>query len=143
MEAVVADVLHKNDVPPDAVSVDEPPTQMEGLEGVMLHDIDTILKITVAVAELVHPFTGLVTVTVYVPATVTTGFCSVEVNELGPVQLKVTPAVGEFALSCAVESAQVMVSPVAVTPGGVISWFTTTSAKQLSDELNGLVTEKR
>src|SRR5690349_18244471 len=109
----------------------------------MLHDIGTILKITVAVAELVHPLTGLVTVTVYVPATVTTGFCCVEVNEFGPAQLKVTPAVGEFALSCAVESAQVIVSPVAVAPGGVISWFTTTSAKQLSFKLNGFVTEKR
>jgi hypothetical protein len=117
IEAVVADVLHRNEVPPDAVSVDEPPTQIDGLEGVMLQDIGTILKITVAVAELVHPFAGFVTVTVYVPATLTTGFCSVEVNEFGPVQLKVTPAVGELALSCAVESAQVMVSPVAVTPG--------------------------
>jgi hypothetical protein len=52
-----------------------------------------------------------------VPAAVTTGFCCVEVNEFGPVQLNVTPAVAEFALSCAVESAQVMVSPTAVTPG--------------------------
>jgi hypothetical protein len=37
IEAVVAAVLHMNDVPPDAVSVVEPPTQIDGLEGVMLH----------------------------------------------------------------------------------------------------------
>ena len=38
IEAVVAPVLQRNDVPPDAVNVDWPPTQMDGLEGVMLHD---------------------------------------------------------------------------------------------------------
>jgi hypothetical protein len=117
IDAVVAPVLQRNDVPPEAVSVAESPTQIAGLDGEMLHVIGTILKITVAVAELVHPFTGLVTVTVYVPAVFTTGFCSVEVNEFGPVQLYVTFAVGELAVSCAVESAHVMVSPVAVTPG--------------------------
>ena len=37
IEAVVAALLHRNDVPPDAVSVDEPPVQMEGLELAMLH----------------------------------------------------------------------------------------------------------
>ena len=66
-----------------------------------------------------------------------------EVNELGPVQLKVAPDVAEVALSCAVESAHVMVSPMAVTPGCAVSWLTTISAKQLSDELNGFVIEKR
>ena len=37
MEAVVAPVLQRNDAPPEAVSVDEPPTQIEGLELLMLH----------------------------------------------------------------------------------------------------------
>ncbi len=69
---------------------------------------------------LVHPFAGLVAVTVYVPAALTTGFCTVEENEFGPDQLKVTPAVDELALSCAVESWHVIVSPVAVTPGSVL-----------------------
>ena len=36
IEAVVAPVLHRNDVPPDAVSVDEPPLQNEGLVEVIL-----------------------------------------------------------------------------------------------------------
>jgi hypothetical protein len=64
MEAVVAPVLQRNDVPPAAVSVAEPPIQIEESDDVMLHDIGTTLKITVAVAELVHPFVGFVTVTV-------------------------------------------------------------------------------
>jgi hypothetical protein len=143
IDAVVAPVLQRNDVPPEAVSVDEPPTQMEGLEGVMLQDIGTTLKITTAVAELVHPLAGFVTVTVYVPAAFTVGFCCVDENELGPVQLKVTPAVSELAESWAVESEHVIVSPVAVTPGGTVSWITVTSAKQLSDKLNGFVTVNR
>ena len=37
MAAVVAALLHRNDTPPDAVSVDEPPTQMESLGTAMLH----------------------------------------------------------------------------------------------------------
>lgn len=36
MEPVVALVLQRNDTPPDAVSVDEPPAQIDGLEFVML-----------------------------------------------------------------------------------------------------------
>ena len=62
MEAVVAPVLQRNDVPPDAVSVDEPPTQLEGLAGVMLHT-GAGLMITVNEHELVHPLAS-VTVTV-------------------------------------------------------------------------------
>ena len=64
IEAVVADVLQRNDVPPDAVSVDEPPTQNEESETLMLHTGDG-LTLTVAEQELVHPL-ALVTVTVYV-----------------------------------------------------------------------------
>ena len=54
IEAVVADVLHRNETPPEAVSVDEPPIQIEGLELVMLH---TGGGVTVTVTEhvLVHP----------------------------------------------------------------------------------------
>ena len=37
MEAVVALVLHRNETPPEAVSVDEPPTQIAGFELAMLH----------------------------------------------------------------------------------------------------------
>ena len=64
MDAVVAEVLHRNDVPPDAVSVDEPPTQMDGGAGVILQ-VGGGVTITVTEHELVHPFTSL-TVTVYV-----------------------------------------------------------------------------
>ncbi len=62
MEAVVAPVLHKNDVPPDAVSVAEPPTQITGLGQVMLHTGNGF-TVTVVLHELVHPC-AFVTVTV-------------------------------------------------------------------------------
>lgn len=62
MDAVVALLLHKKDTPPDAVSVDEPPTQMEGLEDVMLHT-GAGVTVTVNEHELVHPLAS-VTVTV-------------------------------------------------------------------------------
>jgi len=62
IEAVVAALLHRNDTPPDAVSVDEPPTQTEELEGVMLHT-GAGFTTTVVVHELVQPFAS-VTVTV-------------------------------------------------------------------------------
>src|SRR5215216_4323439 len=64
MEDVVAALLQRNDVPPDAVSVDEPPTQIDGLAGVMLHT-GAGLIVTVVEHELVHPLAS-VTVTVYV-----------------------------------------------------------------------------
>ena len=62
MDAVVAALLHRNDVPPDAVSIDEPPTQMEESETVMLHT-GAGLMVTVAEHELVQPLAS-VTVTV-------------------------------------------------------------------------------
>jgi|ERR1041385_1799934 uncharacterized protein (DUF169 family) len=64
MEAVVAPVLHKNAVPPDAVNVFEPPTQMVRLPQVMLH-CGNGLTVTVVAHELVQP-NAFVTVTVYV-----------------------------------------------------------------------------
>src|SRR5215213_8683687 len=67
--AVVAPLLQRNDVPPDAVSVDEPPMQIDGLEGVMLHT-GTGLTTTVVEQDDVHPLSPLVTVTVYVVVTV-------------------------------------------------------------------------
>ena len=60
--AVVAALLHRNDVPPDAVSVEEPPIQIEGLEGVMLQT-GAGFMVTVVEQELVHPLAS-VTVTV-------------------------------------------------------------------------------
>ena len=55
-------MLHRKDVPPDAVSVDEPPIQIDGFEGVMLH-VGNGFTVTVVEHELVHPC-ALVTVTV-------------------------------------------------------------------------------
>ena len=63
IEAVVAALLHTNDVPPEAVSVDEPPIQMEGLEPVIEHT-GGAFTVTVAAHELVHPLAAFVTVTV-------------------------------------------------------------------------------
>ena len=62
MEAVVAPVLHRKDVPPDAVSVDEPPVHTEESETVMLHT-GIGPTTTVNEHELVQPFAS-VTVTV-------------------------------------------------------------------------------
>ena len=66
MEAVVAPVLHRNDVPPDAVSVDEPLVHMDGFELLILQT-GGWFTISVVEHELVHP---LASVTVYdcVPA---------------------------------------------------------------------------
>src|SRR5689334_24771705 len=63
MEAVVAPVLQRNVVPPDAVSVAVSPLQIAGFEGVMLH-VGAGLTVTVALHELEHPSES-VTVTVY------------------------------------------------------------------------------
>jgi hypothetical protein len=68
IEAVVAPVLHRNDEPPDAVSVAEAPTQIDASDTVMLHTGNGLI-VTVNEHELVHPFAS-VTVTVYVVVTV-------------------------------------------------------------------------
>ena len=64
IDAVVAALLHKNDVPPDAVSVAEPFGQTDGLDGDMLHT-GAGFTFTVTEHELVHPLAS-VTVTVYI-----------------------------------------------------------------------------
>jgi len=56
-------VLHRNETPPVAVSVDEPPIQIDGLLGVMLH-VGTGFTTTVVEQDDVHPLAPLVTVTV-------------------------------------------------------------------------------
>ena len=63
MAAVVAPVLQRKDTPPDAVSVVEPPTQMDGLEGVMTQ-VGGGFTITVTEQDDVHPLSASVTVTV-------------------------------------------------------------------------------
>ena len=61
-DAVVAPVLQRNDVPPDAVSVAGPPAQTVELDTVMLHT-GTGVTVTVNEHELEQPFAS-VTVTV-------------------------------------------------------------------------------
>ncbi len=68
MDAVVAPVLHKKDIPPEAVRVAEPPIQITGLGQVMLH-IGTGFTVTIVEHELLQPLAS-VTVTVYVVVTV-------------------------------------------------------------------------
>ena len=62
IDAVVAPVLQRNDVPPDAVNVEEPPIQIAGFAGVMLQD-GSGLTVTVDEHELLQPLAS-VTVTV-------------------------------------------------------------------------------
>ena len=66
-----------------------------------------VLLLMVCCAVAVQPFTGSVTVTVYVPATVTEGFCVASVNPPGPAQLYVTPATVEEPLRFNVVTAHV------------------------------------
>ena len=54
-----------------------------------------MLVVTLTVAVLVHPVAGLVTVKLYGPIVVTTGFCAAAVKLFGPVQLYVIPEVEE------------------------------------------------
>jgi hypothetical protein len=58
-----------------------------------------VFDVTVADALPVQPLAGSVMMTVYVPAALTVGFCEVELNPLGPLQLNVAPVVDELALS--------------------------------------------
>jgi len=136
--AVVAPVLQRNDVPPDAVSVVEPPVQIDGLLGVMLHT-GTGFTTTVVEQDDVHPFTPLVTVTVYV---VVTEGLTVIVAVVAPVlHRKDVPPV---AVSVLEPPGQMDKLPHTILQlGGVISWLTVTSAKQLSLAFKGLVIEKR
>ena len=62
MAAVVAALLHRNDVPPEAVSVTEPFGHTEGLAGAMLQT-GAGFTVTVTEQDEVHPLAS-VTVTV-------------------------------------------------------------------------------
>ena len=62
MAAVVAALLHRNDVPPEAVSVTEPLGQIDGFAGAMLQT-GAGFTVTVTEQDEVHPLAS-VTVTV-------------------------------------------------------------------------------
>ena len=132
--AVVAPVLQRKDVPPDAVSVVDPPIQIEGLDGAMLHT-GTGFTTIVAEQDDVHPLLASVTVTVYV--VVTEGLTVMDAvvapvlqrNESPPVAVSVTEPPGQID-----GAAQTILHC-----GATMSWLTTTEAKQLSLVLSGLV----
>jgi len=78
------------------------------------------LSRTRAVAVLVHPFAELVTVTVYVPASLTVGLAVVPPETMpGPAQLNSFPDV-VAAESTTDGSAHVIAPPVALAPGAVM-----------------------
>ena len=95
----------------------------------------SVEPVTTALAEAVAPL-GLVPVTMYVPATVTFGLGKVDVKPLGPVQLNVTPGVGELADICATEWSQLNWPPVAV----MRSTSLVTTAGALALQPPGLIT---
>jgi hypothetical protein len=78
---------------------------------------------TIAVAVFVQPFTSFVARKVYVPETVTVGFCAVELNPPGPFHRKAVPEVVE-PLSWILVVVQVSVPPDAVAPGSIVFWST-------------------
>ncbi len=63
MVAVVAPVLHRKDIPPDAVIVLEPPGQIAWLTQTIVQ-IGGVFTVTVLEHEDVHPLEAFVTVTV-------------------------------------------------------------------------------
>lgn len=85
---------------------------------------------TVTVAVAVHPFAGLVTVSVYVPAALTVGVAVFPPDTIpGPLQEKVAPLVEEEPFSVAVVVPQVIVcGEPALALGGVIFCVTFTVA---------------
>jgi hypothetical protein len=61
--AVVAPVLHRNKIPPEAVNETESPGQSGGTTQTMVQ-IGPVLTVTLAVHDDVHPLLASVTVTV-------------------------------------------------------------------------------
>jgi hypothetical protein len=123
---VVAPVLQRNDVPPDAVSVDEPPTQLDGLEGVMLHT-GAGFSDNVSEHEDVQPLSDSVTVTVYVVVAV--GLTVMDAVVAPVLQRNESPP---DAVSVDESPAQIAGSvEVMLHTGAVVSAVTITSAKQL------------
>ena len=137
MDAVVAPVLQRNEVPPDAVSVTGAPAQMVGLAGTILQ-ITVLVTVTVTEHELVQPFAS-VTVTVYV--VVTFGLTVIAAVVALVLQRKDTPP---DAVSVNWSPAQMEgLAGVMLHTGGLPTCVTITSAKQLSDGFSESVIEKR
>ena len=124
-------MLHRNDVPPDAVSVDEPPTQIEGLELAMLHT-GAGFTVTVLVHDDVHPLLASVTVTVYV--VVAEGVTVMDAVVAPVLHRNDVPPDAVSVDEPPLQNAGLV--EVMLHTGGVISCVTITSAKQL---LAGLI----
>lgn len=78
-------------VTPEVLELPESVTEVAvQLNGPLLEAVApgaVVFAFTVAVAVEIHPLEGLVTVSVYVPAVLTEGFCVVELKLPGPDQL--------------------------------------------------------
>jgi hypothetical protein len=110
-------VLHRNETPPDAVSVDEPPTHIAGLELAILHTGGG-LTVTVKLCVAVFPHASVaVTITVVTP----TGNVSPEAGTLvtvtGPGQISTAPIKKVTTFS----HEPTIVSGGHTIPGGVVS----------------------
>jgi hypothetical protein len=133
MFGVVAPVLHRNDTPPAAVSVCEPPGQI--VTGGQIEHVGPGVTVTVVEQELVQPFAS-VTVTVYVVVTV--GVTVIEAVVAALLQRNDVPPA---AVSVDGPPEQLVgLTGVMLHTTGLPTWLTTTSAKQLSTVL---VTVKR
>ena len=91
-------------------------------------------------AEAVQPLAGSVTVTVYVPPTLTVGISREEVNPPGPLQLNVAPAVVELAISCTEVIVQVSIPQGAIVTFGAVVFEVTVAEAEPVQPLAGSVT---
>ena len=80
---------------------------------------------TSAVAVSVQPLLVALTVRVYVPGVLTTGFCWVDVNPAGPVHCQVTLALFAPPVNVMLGTAQVINPPAADAMGALASGDTT------------------
>ena len=87
-----------------------------------------VLMVTVVLAVLEQPVAVLVTVKLYVPAVVTTGFCAVEVKLFGPVQLYETLLVDELPERVTEEPPLQLSDPLALALASGAVVFSTTMA---------------
>jgi hypothetical protein len=77
-----------------------------------------MFEVTATAVVDVHPLTGFVTISVYPPGDVTTGFGIVEMNPAGPIHRYVTPGVVEDPVKTTAGCVQVILPlAVAVAPG--------------------------
>ena len=90
-----------------------------------------VFWVTIAVAVLVQPLAVLVTVTVYVPASMTEGFCWLEEKPPGPDQAKAGWPALVLAVRPTLVTVQVNCPPVAVAVGGTMLEVTLVEAVEV------------